>query len=89
LTALTRDKRWWYHSIGEEGEQAVPAEREVGLTVPERHKPGEKAPHSGQYPIIDPKGGNTGVERTVTKGEPFPPTPKKGQTYGTPDKTKH
>ena len=47
----------------------------------ERHKPGEKAPHSGQYPIMDPKKGNTGVERTVTKGEPFPPTPKKGQSY--------
>jgi hypothetical protein len=23
------------------------------------------------------------------KGEPFPPTPKPGQTYGKPDKTKH
>jgi hypothetical protein len=31
---------------------------------------------AGQYPITGPRGGNTGDERTVTKGEPFPPTPK-------------
>lgn len=55
----------------------------------EKHRPGEKAKKSGQYPIQGPQGGNTGKERTVVKGEPFPPTPKKGQTYGTPDKTKH
>jgi hypothetical protein len=55
----------------------------------ESHKPGKIAKESGQYPIIGPRGGDTGEERTVTKGEPFPPTPKPGQTYGTPDKTKH
>ncbi|QNT75804.1 YjzC family protein [Dehalogenimonas etheniformans] len=55
----------------------------------EFHKPGEKAPDSGQYPVVGPRGGDRGTERTVTKGEPFPPTPKKGQGYGTPDKTKH
>ncbi len=55
----------------------------------QQHKPGQKAPVSGQYPIIGPRGGNTGQERTVTKGEPFPPTPKPSQTYGTPDRTKH
>ena len=55
----------------------------------ERHKPGEKAKTSGQYPIVGPKGGKTGKERTVTKGEPFPPTPEKGQGYGKPDVTKH
>lgn len=57
--------------------------------MPERHKPGEIAKESGQYPIIGPRGGKTGEERTVVKGEPFPPTPKLGQTYGKPDKTKH
>ena len=57
--------------------------------MPERHKPGEKAKESGQYPIIGPRGGEIGEERTVVKGEPFPPTPKPGQTYGKPDKTKH
>jgi hypothetical protein len=55
----------------------------------EKHKPGEIAKRSGQYPIQGPRGGDTGKERTVVKGEPFPPTPQKGQTYGTPDKTKH
>ena len=36
-------------------------------------KPGEKAEVSGQYKNIQ-----TGKEVTVTRGEPFPPTPKKG-----------
>jgi len=53
------------------------------------HKPGQIADTSGQYPIIGPRGGDTGKERTVTKGGPFPPTPQPGQTYGKPDKTKH
>lgn len=52
------------------------------------HKPGEKAHVSGQYPIVGPRGSKTGAERTVVKGEPFPPTPKKGQGYGRPDRTK-
>ncbi len=55
----------------------------------EKHKPGEIAKRSGQYPIQGPREGDTGKERTVVKGKPFPPTPEKGQTYGTPDKTKH
>ena len=55
----------------------------------EKHKPGEISKNSGQYPIIGPRGADTGKERTITKGEPFPPTPKKGQTYGKPDLTKH
>lgn len=55
----------------------------------EKHKPGEIAKESGQYPIQGPRGGETGEERTVVKGEPFPPTPEKGQSYGKPDKTKH
>jgi hypothetical protein len=55
----------------------------------ERYKPGEKAPASGQYPIVTEKGKVTKEERTVVKGEPFPPTPKPGQTYGSPDRTKH
>jgi hypothetical protein len=53
------------------------------------YRPGEKAPVSGQYPIVGPRGGDTGTERTVVSGEPFPPTPEKGQGYGKPDKTKH
>ncbi len=55
----------------------------------ETHKPGEKAPDSGQYEITGPRGGRTGEERTVTKGEPLPPTREPGQKYIIVDKTKH
>jgi hypothetical protein len=51
-------------------------------------KPGHKAPVSGQYQIIGPRGGK-GAERTVTKGEPLPPPPAKGSTYRLVDPTKH
>ncbi len=55
----------------------------------EKLKPGEKAPTSGQYGIVGPRGGDTGKERTVTKGEPLPPTPAPGQKYVLKDKTKN
>jgi len=53
------------------------------------YKPGHSAPRSGQYEMTGPKGGKTGIERTVTKGEPFPPTEKPGQKYTLVDPTKH
>lgn len=52
-------------------------------------KPGEKSPRSGQYGIVGPRGGKTGQERTVVKGEPFPPSPEPGQEYILNDPTKH
>jgi hypothetical protein len=52
-------------------------------------KPGEKALISGQYEIVGPRGAETGKERTVTKGEPLPPTLKHGQSYKLADPTKH
>jgi hypothetical protein len=52
-------------------------------------RPGTTAPRSGQYGIVGQRGGNTGQERTVTKGEPFPPTPKAGQSYVMNDPTKN
>ena len=52
-------------------------------------KPGQTAPRSGQYEIVGPRGGGTGKERTVTKGEPLPPTPEPGQGYKLVDPTKH
>ncbi len=53
-----------------------------------KYKPGEKAPRSGQYQIIGTRGG-LGAERTVTKGEPMPPTPQKGQVYKLVDPSKN
>ncbi len=52
------------------------------------YKPGEKAPTSGQYEITGPRGGGTGIERTVTKGEPLPPPLESGQKYRLTDPTK-
>jgi len=52
-------------------------------------KPGSTAPASGQYEIIGPRGGHSGQERTVTRGEPLPPTPKAGQGYVIADRTKN
>lgn len=44
-------------------------------------KPGQKAPASGQYGVIGPRGGKTNHEVTAVKGKPMPPTQKLGQTY--------
>lgn len=52
------------------------------------YKPGEKAPRSGQYEMTGPRGGGTGHERTVTRGEPLPPTREGGQRYKLVDPTK-
>ena len=52
-------------------------------------KPGQIAKTSGQYGLFGPRGGDTGKERTVTRGEPLPPTPKSGMTYKLNDPTKH
>lgn len=52
-------------------------------------KPGTRAPHSGQYGVIGPRGGNTGVEVTAIKDKPLPPTPKPGMSYVIQDLTKH
>jgi hypothetical protein len=52
-------------------------------------KPGQKAPCSGQYEITGPRGGRTGIERTVTRGEPLPPPLQSGQRYRLTDPTKH
>lgn len=52
-------------------------------------KPGQKAPASGQFAIVDRNGKKTPVERTVVRGEPLPPTPKQGQGYRLVDRTKN
>ncbi|WP_425907173.1 YjzC family protein [Nitrobacter sp. TKz-YC02] len=52
-------------------------------------RPGEEAPRSGQYEQLGPRGGPTGEERTVVRGEPLPPTPKPDMSYRLVDRTKH
>ena len=52
-------------------------------------KPGDTAPRSGQYEIVGPRGGHTGVERTVVKGEPLPPTRASGERFVLTDPTKN
>lgn len=52
-------------------------------------KPGQTAPRSGQYEQVGPRGGHTGDERTVVRGEPLPPTPKPGMGYRLVDPTKN
>lgn len=57
--------------------------------MPERQKPGQRATRSGQYEVVGPRGGRTGEERTVVRGEPLPPTPQSGQGYILVDPTKN
>jgi hypothetical protein len=54
-----------------------------------KFRSGQRCPRSGQYVIVNPSGKRTGVERTVVRGEPFPPTPKAGQGFVISDVTKH
>jgi hypothetical protein len=53
------------------------------------HRPGQIADTSGQYGVVGPRGGDKGREVTVTRGEPFPPTPEPGQGFVINDKTRH
>ena len=51
-------------------------------------KPGQVVPVSGIYEQVGPRGGK-GPEVTSVKGEPLPPTPKKGTTYNLAEPAKH
>ena len=68
---------------------SLAARKETLSWHPRSSTPGAKAPRSGQYEIIGQRGAGTGVERTVVRNEPMPPTPKPGQTYRLVDPTKH
>lgn len=52
-------------------------------------KPGHKAPVSGQYVLVGPRGKCYKTEVTSVKNEPLPPTPKAGMSYALADPTKH
>jgi hypothetical protein len=64
-------------------------EERVSMAKKGEYKPGQTCPTSGQWEIVGPRGGSTEKERTVVKGEPFPPTPEPGQKYKLVDPTKH
>jgi hypothetical protein len=51
-------------------------------------KPGTRAPASGQYKQVGPRGA-VKREVTVVKREPLPPTPGKGMSYKLTDRTKN
>lgn len=51
-------------------------------------KPGQSAPASGQYRQVGPRGGE-GREVTTVKGEPLPPTTRRGSTYTLVDPSKN
>ncbi len=53
-----------------------------------RLKPGNKAPASGQYQEVGPRGGK-GREVTGVKGKPLPPTTRKKSSYKIIDPTKN
>jgi len=61
----------------------------TGGLMKKTFRPGQTAIRSGQYEIIGQRGGETGKEHTVVKGEPLPPTPKAGQKYVLVDKTRN
>ena len=44
-------------------------------------KPGNKAPSSGDYTVVGPKGGIIRPGVSMDKGETLPPTPKPNQHY--------
>jgi len=50
-------------------------------------KPGEKAPASGQYEEVGPRGGRTGHEVTSERGNPLPPTSQPGNSFVLVDRT--
>ena len=53
-----------------------------------RFKSGTEVKRSGQYDLNGPRGGKYPTEYTLVKGEPFPPTPKKGMTFTLADPSK-
>jgi len=50
-------------------------------------RPGQRAPASGQYEIVNRRGTPTGAERTVVRDEPMPPTPRQGWGFVLVDRT--
>ncbi len=64
------------------------ARMRANMSIP-LHAPGEPAPSSGQYEIVDAKGLATGEERTAIQGKPLPPPPNEGERYRLVDSTRN
>lgn len=56
-------------------------EKVIEVTNKQTFKPGTISPFSGEAELIGSRGGHTGHEVTVDRGERFPPTPEPGQKY--------
>lgn len=52
-------------------------------------KPGNRAPASGQYEEVGPRGGRTGHEVTSERVNALPPTQKPGNGYELVDRTRN
>jgi len=81
------DEACYYYDVVCICGQQILKERWVGDV--KTYRPGQKAVHSGQYEIIELSGRRTGIERTVVKGEPLPPTLKSGQKFILVDPSKN
>ena len=55
----------------------------------EQLKPGTRAPASGQYKAVGPRGGVGKKEITVVKGKTLPPTSTPGSRFKIVDRTKN
>jgi len=52
-------------------------------------RPGTRAPASGQYKPVGPRGGVGKKEITAVKGKPLPPTSTPGSRFKIVDRTKN
>ena len=76
--------------MGPRGERNLGLRKEDNLMGKRNpNRPGKKVPRSGQYELTGRGGRGLGREYTLVEGEPFPPTPKPGQSFRLVDKTKH
>jgi len=63
--------------------QFKPARFQFTRRIPQQENlaPGTPAPRSGIYEQRGPRGGHTGQETIVTRGDPLPPTSSPGGTW--------
>ena len=77
------------HDFGRLRSLPEQAKLREGTGMSEPVKPGQRAPRSGQYEEFGPRGGRTGHEVTISKGERVPPTRQPGGGFTMVDPTKN